>query len=53
MFDDFFALCDIYVCNFLTWYLLDSGSQEAGWVQDKHSCSENKQTYKRESVTEK
>jgi len=31
---------------------LDSGSQEAGLVQDKHSYNENKQTYERESVTE-
>jgi len=31
---------------------LDSGSQEAELVQDKHSYNENKQTYKGESVTE-
>jgi len=29
---------------------LDSGCQEAGLVQDKHSYNENRQTYKRESV---
>ena len=33
-------------------YLLDSGGQEAGLVQDKHSYNEDRQTYKRESVTE-
>jgi len=31
---------------------LDSGSQEAGLIQDKHSHNKNKQTYKGESVTE-
>jgi len=28
------------------------GGQEAGLVQDKHSYNEDRQTYKRESVTE-
>jgi len=31
---------------------LYSGRQEAGLVHGKHSYSKNKQTYKRESVTE-
>jgi len=36
----------------LTLHNIDSGSEEAGLVQDRHSYNENKQTYKRESVTE-